>query len=92
MWPSALGLKPPYLDTNPSCLAYVRDIMQGHVITIMSNSANIEEEVLKADLVIRIPTQSEKKAMETNKGKFPWRVSTWLFHFIRRPRLPVSSL
>jgi alanine dehydrogenase len=33
-------------------LAYVRDVVQGHVTTLMSNAANIEEAVSEADLVI----------------------------------------
>jgi len=47
-----IGAQVSILDVNPSRLGYVRDIMQGHVTTVMSNRANIEEEVLKADLVI----------------------------------------
>ena len=37
---------------NPSRLRYVHDILGGHVTTLMSNRANIEEEVASADLVI----------------------------------------
>lgn len=40
------------LDVNPSKLRYVHDILGGHVTTVMSNRANIEEEVISADLVI----------------------------------------
>ncbi|MGQ9859320.1 MAG: alanine dehydrogenase [Thermodesulfobacteriota bacterium] len=47
-----IGAQVSILDVNPTRLGYVRDIMQGHVTTVMSNRANIEEEVLKADLVI----------------------------------------
>lgn len=47
-----IGAQVSILDVNPSRLGYVRDIMQGHVTTVMSNRANIEEEVSKADLVI----------------------------------------
>jgi alanine dehydrogenase len=47
-----MGALVSILDINPSRLAYVRDIMHGNVTTVMSNSANIEEEVLKAELVI----------------------------------------
>lgn len=47
-----IGAQVSILDVNPSRLGYVRDIMQGHVTTVMSNRANIEEEVVKADLVI----------------------------------------
>jgi alanine dehydrogenase len=47
-----IGAQVSIMDVNPSRLGYVRDIMQGHVTTVMSNRANIEEEVIKADLVI----------------------------------------
>jgi len=40
------------LDIKPQKLAYLYDAMQGQVTTIMSNSANIEEAVANADLVI----------------------------------------
>jgi len=40
------------LDINPIRLAYVRDVVQGHVTTLMSNAANIESAVREADLVI----------------------------------------
>ena len=40
------------LDVNPARLRYVHDILGGHVTTVMSNRANIEEEVSTADLVI----------------------------------------
>ena len=40
------------LDVNPARLRYVHDILGGHVTTVMSNRANIEEEVAAADLVI----------------------------------------
>lgn len=40
------------LDVNPARLRYVHDILHGHVTTVMSNRANIEEEVRQADLVI----------------------------------------
>ncbi len=40
------------LDVDPAKLRYVHDILGGHVTTVMSNRANIEEEVLAADLVI----------------------------------------
>ena len=39
-------------DVNPTRLRYVHDILGGHVTTVMSNRANIEEEALDADLVI----------------------------------------
>jgi len=40
------------IDINPAKLRYVQDILGGHVTTLMSNRANIEEEVLSADLVV----------------------------------------
>ena len=40
------------VDINPLRLAYVRDVVQGHVTTLMSNAANIEGAVREADLVI----------------------------------------
>jgi len=40
------------VDINPLRLAYVRDVVQGHVTTLMSNAANIEGAVSQADLVI----------------------------------------
>jgi alanine dehydrogenase len=49
---SGIGAHVSILDINPTRLAYVRDIMKGNVTTIMSNRANIEEEVLGADLVV----------------------------------------
>jgi alanine dehydrogenase len=40
------------VDINPLRLGYVRDVVQGHVTTLMSNAANVEEAVREADLVI----------------------------------------
>lgn len=47
-----MGAHVSVLDINPTKLAYLYDAMQGQVTTIMSNRANIEEEVTNADLVI----------------------------------------
>jgi alanine dehydrogenase len=47
-----LGARVSILDVNPAKLRYVHDILGGHVTTVMSNRANIEEEVVRADLVI----------------------------------------
>jgi alanine dehydrogenase len=47
-----IGARVSILDINPARLSYVRDIMQGHVSTLMSNPANVEEEVASADLII----------------------------------------
>lgn len=40
------------VDINPLRLSYVRDVVQGHVTTLMSNRANIESAVAEADLII----------------------------------------
>lgn len=47
-----VGAHVSILDVNPARLRYVHDILGGHVTTVMSNRANIEEEVMSADLVI----------------------------------------
>jgi alanine dehydrogenase len=47
-----VGARVSILDVNPTRLRYVHDILGGHVTTVMSNRANIEEEVTAADLVI----------------------------------------
>lgn len=47
-----MGARVSILDINPAKLKYIYDVMGGHVVTVMSNRANIEEEVLGADLVI----------------------------------------
>lgn len=47
-----VGARVSILDINPARLRYVHDILGGHVTTVMSNHANIEEEATAADLVI----------------------------------------
>jgi alanine dehydrogenase len=47
-----MGAYVSILDINPTKLRYVHDILGGHVTTLMSNRANVEEEVVEADLVI----------------------------------------
>ena len=47
-----MGAHVSVMDINPQKLAYLYDAMGGKVTTIMSNPANIEEEVSDADLVI----------------------------------------
>jgi len=47
-----VGAHVSILDVNPGKLRYVHDIVGGHVTTVMSNRANVDEEVLAADLVI----------------------------------------
>ena len=47
-----VGAHVSIIDKNPAKLRYMHDILGGHVTTVMSNTANIEEEVTSADLVI----------------------------------------
>jgi alanine dehydrogenase len=47
-----VGAHVSILDVHPAKLRYVHDILGGHVTTVMSNRANVEEEVTSADLVI----------------------------------------
>lgn len=47
-----VGAHVSILDVDPGKLRYVHDILGGHVTTIMSNRANIDEEVTAADLVV----------------------------------------
>jgi len=47
-----MGAYVSILDVNPSKLRYIHDILGGHVTTLMSNRANVEEEAVDADLVI----------------------------------------
>ncbi|MBI5117152.1 alanine dehydrogenase [Candidatus Poribacteria bacterium] len=47
-----IGARVSILDINFGRLRYIHDIMQGHVSTLMSNPANVEEQVAYADLVI----------------------------------------
>ena len=49
---NGMGAYVSVLDVNPSKLRYLHDIMGGHVTTLMSNRANVEEEVVDADLAI----------------------------------------
>lgn len=49
---AGMGAYVSILDVNPSKLRYIHDILGGHVTTLMSNRANVEEEVVDADLVI----------------------------------------
>ena len=49
---AGMGAYVSILDVNPSKLRYVHDILGGHVTTLMSNRANVEEELVDADLVI----------------------------------------
>jgi alanine dehydrogenase len=47
-----VGAHVSILDVNPARLRYLHDILGGHVTTLMSNRANIEEEVVAADLLV----------------------------------------
>ena len=49
---AGMGAYVSILDINPTKLRYVHDILGSHVTTLMSNRANIEEEVVDADLVV----------------------------------------
>lgn len=49
---AGMGAHVTVIDINPARLRYLQDIMQGRVTTLMSNRANIGEEVSHADLVI----------------------------------------
>lgn len=49
---TGMGAYVSVLDVNPSKLRYIHDILGGHVTTLMSNRANIEEEAVDADLII----------------------------------------
>jgi alanine dehydrogenase len=49
---AGMGAYVSILDINPTKLRYVHDILGGHVTTLMSNRANVEEEVVDADLII----------------------------------------
>lgn len=49
---SGMGARVAILDINPTRLRYIRDVMEGRVVTISSNPANIEEECIGSHLVI----------------------------------------
>jgi alanine dehydrogenase len=49
---AGMGAYVSILDINPTKLRYVNDILGGHVTTLMSNRANVEEEAVDADLVV----------------------------------------
>ncbi len=46
------GARVTILDINQERLDYINDVMRGSVTTLMSNEGMLEEEVMKADLVI----------------------------------------
>jgi alanine dehydrogenase len=47
-----LGADVTILDVQPQRLAYVRDVSLGHVTTLISHRANVEEAVRRADLLV----------------------------------------
>lgn len=47
-----MGANVTILDTNLDRLRYLSDVLQGRVVSLVSNSANIERAVASADLVI----------------------------------------
>jgi alanine dehydrogenase len=47
-----MGAQVTVIERNPNRLRYLHDILGGHLTTLMSNRANIEEQVRGADLVI----------------------------------------
>src|SRR5256884_6407938 len=47
-----VGAHVSILDVDPGKLRYVHDILGGHVTTVMSNRANIEEEAVSADMTV----------------------------------------
>lgn len=49
---AGMGAHVNILDVNPSKLRYIHDILGGRITTLMSNRANVEEEVVDADLVV----------------------------------------
>src|SRR5713226_2366790 len=49
---AGVGAYVSILDVNPSKRRYIHDMLGGHLTTLMSNRANVEEEVVDADLVI----------------------------------------
>jgi alanine dehydrogenase len=49
---AGVGAYVSILDVNPSKLRYIHDMLGAHLTTLMSNRANVEEEVVDADLVI----------------------------------------
>jgi len=49
---AGVGAEVTILDVNPTRLRYLGDLLGGRVTTVMSNRATVEEEVLRADLVI----------------------------------------
>jgi alanine dehydrogenase len=49
---AGIGAEVTILDSNPLRLRYLSDVLGGTAITVMSNRATLEEEIVQADLVI----------------------------------------
>ena len=49
---AGMGADVSVLDVNPARLRYIHDILGGRLTTLMSNQANLEEEIVGADLLI----------------------------------------
>ena len=49
---AGMGAYVSVLDVNPARLRYIHDILGGRLTTLMSNRANLEEEIIDADLLI----------------------------------------
>jgi len=49
---AGVGAHVSIIDRNPARLRYMHDILGGHITTVLSNLANVEEEVAGADLVV----------------------------------------
>jgi alanine dehydrogenase len=49
---TGVGANVNVIDKDPTRLRYAHDILGGHITTLMSNRANIDQEVAAADLVI----------------------------------------
>ena len=49
---TGVGAHVSVIDHNPTKLRYLHDILGGQITTVMSNRANVEEEVAAADLIV----------------------------------------
>jgi len=47
-----IGANVVIMDVNPARLRYIQDIFHGAITTVMSNRANIEDQIISADLLI----------------------------------------
>jgi alanine dehydrogenase len=66
---AGMGAHVTILDIDPAKLRYISDIMRGRITTLYSNEANIEESLLKADLVVGTVLRPGAKAPKlVNEG------------------------